>query len=216
MIISDVRHSVLDHLRGKIVLGEFSAGQRLNEADLASDLNISRPPLREALRILESEHLVENVPRKGTYVTKLTNENFQGIYQARGMIECYSIDLIEKKRITDFSPMISALNMSAGLKTEPGADPQEIMNCLKVYADFHSKLVELGDNSYLTRFYQSIAGNLIRYQFLFFSKRKYRESVLEEHHHILDLIRTGAFGEAKENLLFHINRSLEQIGTEGF
>jgi DNA-binding GntR family transcriptional regulator len=131
------------------------------------------------------------------------------------MIECYSIDLIRINNINDFTPLFAALNEASSIKLESGAKPKEVLESLKVFAEFHIKLVELAGNPYLRHFYHSIASNLMRYQFLYFSK-EYRKPLLEEHQHILDFIKMGEYDRAKDYLLSHINYSFEQISMEGF
>jgi len=97
MEIKTVTSIATEYLRKQIITGEIAAGQRINETDLAARLKISRPPIREALRILENEHLVINSPRKGTNVTTISIEDLENIYQTREMLECYSIDILKAK-----------------------------------------------------------------------------------------------------------------------
>ena len=96
MQILNVTSSILQFLREKITVGELKPGHKLNELSLSADLGVSRPPLREAFRILERDHLVLNIPRKGTYVTELSAKDFADISQTREMIECYCIDLFNE------------------------------------------------------------------------------------------------------------------------
>jgi DNA-binding GntR family transcriptional regulator len=206
--IFSATQTAAQYLRDQIIVGELPPGQKINETALASNMGLSRPPLREALRILESECLVTSVPRKSTYVTEVSKEDFEKIYRARGMIECYSIDLIKIKNINDFKPLYTTLDAASAIKLEFGATPKKILECLKVFAEFHLKLVELTGNAYLLHFYQSIANNLMRYQFLYFSK-EYKKPLLEEHQRILDFIRMGNYDQAKDCLLSHINYSFE-------
>ncbi|MGQ9648141.1 MAG: GntR family transcriptional regulator [Thermodesulfobacteriota bacterium] len=213
--IFSATQTAVDHLKDLIITGELKPGQKINETALASDMGLSRPPLREALRILESECLITSVPRKSTYITEVSKEDFEKIYQARGMIECYSIDLIKTKNINDFSPLYNALDKASAIKLESGGKPKEILECLKVFAEFHLKLVELTGNNYLRHFYKSIASNLMRYQFLYFSK-EYKKPLVEEHRRILELIKMGEYDQAKDCLLSHINYGFEQIIKEEF
>jgi DNA-binding GntR family transcriptional regulator len=213
--IFSATQTAVRHLRDQIIIGELKPGQKINETVLASNIGLSRPPLREAFRILESECLITSVPRKSSYITEVSKEDFEKIYRARGMIECYSIDLIKNNNINDFTPLYSALNEASAVKLESGAKPKDVLECLKVFAEFHFKLVELTGNVYLCHFYQSIASNLMRYQFLYFSK-EYKKPLLEEHQHILDLIKMGEYDQAKDCLLSHINYGFEQIIREGF
>ena len=66
MKVLGVKDSVVQSLRTQIIIGELTPGQKLNELVLSSLLGISRPPLREAFRLLENEHLAHSIPRKGT------------------------------------------------------------------------------------------------------------------------------------------------------
>ncbi|MEA3359914.1 MAG: GntR family transcriptional regulator [Thermodesulfobacteriota bacterium] len=99
MEIKTVTNIATEYLRKQIITGEMAAGQRINETDLASYLNISRPPIRETFRILENEQLVVNIPRRGTKVTNISMKDLQEVYQARKMLECYAIDILKTKNI---------------------------------------------------------------------------------------------------------------------
>jgi DNA-binding GntR family transcriptional regulator len=66
-----LRDLVLNTLRDAVIQGEFAPGQKVPEDELAAQLGVSRTPVREALRILEYQGLVETHPKKGTYVTKM-------------------------------------------------------------------------------------------------------------------------------------------------
>jgi len=96
--VQSLTKSVLEYIRNHIITGELVPGQRLNENDLAARLKVSRPPIREAFRVLESEHLVVSVPRKGAYVTELSADDLVEVYQTREMIECYAVELLKRKK----------------------------------------------------------------------------------------------------------------------
>lgn len=71
---------IADILSNKIIRQELKSGERILEASLAADLKVSQTSIREALRILEQNGLVEIIPRKGTYVTELTIENIEMLF----------------------------------------------------------------------------------------------------------------------------------------
>ena len=87
MNFKSIKESATEYIRNKIITGEFIAGDSINETALASSLSISRPPIREALRTLENEHLVVSIPRKGTYVRELSLADLRDLYQVREMID---------------------------------------------------------------------------------------------------------------------------------
>jgi DNA-binding GntR family transcriptional regulator len=88
-----VRQQVVKALREGIVSGALAPGQRLVEKELCGMLGVSRPPIREALRELEAEGLVRNVPYKGAEVTRLDVQEAESIYQVRGALEALATKL---------------------------------------------------------------------------------------------------------------------------
>lgn len=77
---------IADHIREKIIRFELKPGENIREAQLAADLQVSRSPVREALKLLEKQRLVEQTPRKGTKVTGLSNEYITSLYNITGAL----------------------------------------------------------------------------------------------------------------------------------
>ncbi|WP_421851018.1 GntR family transcriptional regulator [Oricola sp.] len=88
-----LRHSVTESIRNSIALGYFTAGQRITERDLCEMTGVSRTAVREALRQLESEGLVQVVPHRGPIVARLTPEQAEGVYQVRVELEGLACEL---------------------------------------------------------------------------------------------------------------------------
>ena len=78
---------VYAQIRSDILSGRYSIGEAVTELGLAKELHVSRTPVREALRQLELEELVEITPNKGAVVTGITAEDIQDIYEIRSLIE---------------------------------------------------------------------------------------------------------------------------------
>lgn len=91
-----VRHSVTESIRNSIAVGYFTAGQRITERDLCEMTGVSRTAVREALRQLESEGLVEVVPHRGPIVARLKPEQAEGIYQVRVELEGLACELFAR------------------------------------------------------------------------------------------------------------------------
>ena len=85
--IKTLRELTLDKMREAIWSGHFQMGQRLVERDLCAQLDVSRTVVREALRHLESEGLVENLPHSGPAVATITANQARQIYEVRAMLE---------------------------------------------------------------------------------------------------------------------------------
>ncbi len=92
-VAAPVRRQVAKVLRGAITSGRFAPGQRLVEKDLCELLGVSRPSVREALRELESEGLIEIIPNRGPLVRRLTAADAASVYQVRAALEALSARL---------------------------------------------------------------------------------------------------------------------------
>ncbi len=206
MKIDGVIDSVVKFLRARIITGELPPGRKLNEVELASDLDVSRPSLREAFRILEQKHLIVNVPRKGSYVAELSIDDFTALYQAREMIECYAIDLLELSGKKELPQVEAAIEITSNLSLPPDNDPQQKLEHLQSLVLFHYRLVEACGNKHILRFYGTIASNLARYQFIYLYKPNMNTDSHEDHRKILEYIVRGEYSDAKSILKNHMSR----------
>jgi DNA-binding GntR family transcriptional regulator len=211
MEIKSVQNSVVEYLRSQIATGRLGANQKLNENQLASKLGISRPPIREAFRILESEHLIVSIPRKGAYVTNVSIEDLLGLCQVREMIECYTIDLLKAKKIKELPQVELALEEATRLPFPSVENPDEMLHYHKVFFDYHRKLVEAVGNYRIIHFYNGISLNLTRYQIMYLFVPGSGRHSLQDHREILDFIRMGEYDKAKECLVNHIDYTAEVL-----
>lgn len=88
-----LRHSVTESIRQAIAVGRYKSGDRMPERDLCEMTGVSRTLIREALRQLESEGLVEVIPHKGPVVAVITARQAVGIYQVREVLEGLAAEL---------------------------------------------------------------------------------------------------------------------------
>jgi len=203
----------VEYLRNKIIIGKLVPGQKLNEEPLAAELNISRPPLREAFRLLESERLVLNIPRKGTFVSDISVEDLDDLYQVREMIECRAMDLLKIqniREIPDIEPFLESTDDFAPLDC---SDSDAIMRVAAVSCNFHIKLVEAARNSRLAHFYRTISSNVMRYKILFLFLDSKHDSG-KDHRRLVELIQNGLYDETRNFLISHIKISYRFLREE--
>ncbi len=98
---STLRAEVANLLRKQILAGELQSGERLIETEIASLLGVSRMPVREALRMLESEGLIKATPRKGLIVSEYTEEDIREYYTIREALEVCAIKIVVDKITED-------------------------------------------------------------------------------------------------------------------
>ena len=96
-IAAPLRHSVTESIRNAIAAGVFKAGARLPERDLCAMTGVSRTLVREALRQLESEGLINVVAHRGPVVSRVTPEQAEGIYQVRIELEGLASQLFAER-----------------------------------------------------------------------------------------------------------------------
>lgn len=209
--IAGVTETTAQYLRIHIIEGELAPGQKLNEVELSSRLGISRPPLRESFRILENEHLVVSIPRKGCYVTDVSMEDCREIFQAREMIECYAVELLRERKIRELPQVASALEVTANLPMPTSSDPHEKYNHLKAIADFHINIVESAGNSRLNHWYHSNFSSLARCQSMYVYIKGLMNKSQVTHEQILKFIKGGHYEQAKQQLSSHIRGFLRLI-----
>lgn len=86
-LVNSLRGKVFSQLRKKILTGVYKPGESLVELRLSEELGVSRTPIREALRQLELEGLVQSIPNKGVIVKGVTDQDVEDIFTIRTMIE---------------------------------------------------------------------------------------------------------------------------------
>src|SRR5690625_3471497 len=86
-----VHNRVLNQLRQRIISGYFKKGQHLVQDEVAALFKVSRMPVREALRQLETEGMVEFIPHKGAIVRSMTMDDIEEIYTIRAMLEALAL-----------------------------------------------------------------------------------------------------------------------------
>ena len=85
---------IANMLRREIYENTLKAGDHLNETQIASRMGVSRGPVRDALRILETEHLVVRTPHRGAFVTWLTRKDVDEIYSFREALELLALRFV--------------------------------------------------------------------------------------------------------------------------
>jgi DNA-binding GntR family transcriptional regulator len=101
-----LRQQVLDGLRQAIIAGRLAPGARLTERELTEMMGVSRTVVREALRQLESEGLIENIPNKGPVVRTLSLDEARDLYSVRAVLEGFAARLFADKAT---EPQIASL-----------------------------------------------------------------------------------------------------------
>lgn len=139
-------------LRREILSGKTDPGERLVEEHLTRRLGISRAPLREALRLLAEQGLVEHVPRRGVRVATLSDRDVQELYAVRDLLERHAVEsALPVRRDAALGGLRAAVDQMR-LATAVG----DRLRVAEAHRRFHVELVGLAGNRQLTGVYESV------------------------------------------------------------
>ena len=202
-----LREVVFKTLRNAIIRGELPPGERLMEEKLAKTLEVSRTPVREAIRMLELEGLVVMLPRKGAEVARITVSDLQEALEVRMAIEDLSVRLatmrIDEKGKEDLIRARDAFDAAlAKGKVETIVEKDE---------RFHDVIFEATKNRRLITLAHSLREQVYRYRFEYVKDFSSHDKLSREHARITEAILEGDVVKAQQAMRGHIYDQLQRI-----
>ncbi len=204
---STLREWAYTQVREMIVTGELAPGSVIHEGDLCERLDISKSPLREALRQLHQEGLIDTVSNKGSRVATLSEQDIEEIYQLRSYIEAMAVRLACNKRtpgdIASLRENIQALEMIKTSGTIREIADQDIR--------FHLLLAQISGNRRLIRIQQNLQIEMLRLvmrQFVDWGDVAESDAV-RRHNAIVDAIESNDPDAAEREMRAHIEQGRE-------
>jgi DNA-binding GntR family transcriptional regulator len=203
-----LHHGVLAALRDLIVHNELAPGKRLNERVLCERLKVSRTPLREALKMLSHEGLVELLPNRGARVIELTPEDVRHLFEVlsaleslAGRLACQHITEAEICEIKAIHYHMQAQFIRRDLP-DYFRDNQEI----------HKRIVAAARNPVLITMYENLNGRLLRARYLASQTDRERwAAAMQEHESIIDALARRRADELAELLQQHLDHKYESL-----
>lgn len=191
---------VAERLRSRIFAHEFTPGAWIDEQALAEEYGISRTPLREALKVLASEGLVTLKPRRGCYVTELTERDLDEIFPVLALLEgrC-AYEAAQKATEADLKRLEK---LHEELERHVGRG--DIARFFETNQAFHRAVQDLAGNRWLAQVIADMRKvlKLTRHQSLRLEGRV--EQSLKEHRAILAALRRGDAGRAEQRMREHL------------
>lgn len=199
-------------IREAIITGEYEPGEKLSEISLSEHYQISRTPIREALKQLEREGLVEIIPRVGSCVTKPTEKELEELFTLKEVLEGLAAGLLVEQGNT------KAIEEVRNSVTQMEKAVQTLDHKLYVEANstFHKVILEGADNSKLS-FTLNLLLNQIgysRYVYLTIEAPQRIEKSLQEHQAILKALLEGNREEAEKAMRAHVRASGIELKKE--
>ena len=200
-----IREIAYETLKHAIITGDLPAGSRIVETDYAERMHISRTPLREALRKLERDGLVEYMLRRGVIVRAFTIADVEEIYTIRNCLEMITLPaIIQNATPQDIARLRAILNVMDPL-TESG----DVANLSPRARRFHAELTAI---SGLKRTIRAIEGQdeyITRFSAISIAKEDRRAAAHQEHHELVNLVEKKDLAGFEALMRKHIERSKE-------
>jgi GntR family transcriptional regulator of vanillate catabolism len=222
-----VTEQVIGEIRERILSGKYAPGAHLHEATTASDIGVSRTPIRDALRILANEELLVYQPNRGYFVRSVELSDVLDAYDVRGSLEGLACRVVAERGLDaqGHQRLCGLLERGDQIFLAPvwGVEAQAAWRM--VNTDFHFTLIELSGNRHLDpimrqiRFFPRIFDSRLNPKSAFFQTVHTREQRLRSHHdhqHIVEAIfhREGARAESLMREHVYANRELLRRAIE--
>jgi DNA-binding GntR family transcriptional regulator len=190
----------------------FKPEARLNESELAKQLETSRTPLREALNRLVAEGFLTSRSGQGFFCRSLTPAEIMDLYEARGAIECEAVKLAALRADPAAVLELEKFLEQSRSDYRPGTPPEILV---KLDEEFHLRLTALSGNAEMVRMLENMNGRIHYVRLIDLKALSERDGpdvvTTDPHKRILDAVKRRDPDAAQEAMRSHIERRLEAI-----
>ena len=207
-----------DHIQLWIIKGEYQPGQQLKEAEIAARLDISRPPVREAFKMLEAEGLIIRKPRRGVFVSEMTPKDVWEAYTLKAALYEMSVELAMP---TITAAQISELeNIVRQMEACVAADHVDLLRYQKHHQSFHQQIILISGHDRLKKMSASIHNQVGRFSYRSLQNRAHLNTSVRYHRQIVNSIKSGDKALACRLMKEHVLEALDvllkmtELGTD--
>jgi DNA-binding GntR family transcriptional regulator len=186
-----------------IAVGDLQPGARIMETEIASITGLSRTPVREAIKKLESNGLVEHKPRIGAVVRTLTYQEVVELYEMRIVLERAAVAMATKHISAGELALLKSLNEEMHQATDA-------QRCAEINVAFHSGIFAAARNQFLITSYKTLADVLLLLGSTTLARHERLESAYEQHVTIIQAIQSGDPKAAADAMEAHMDASLTE------
>jgi DNA-binding GntR family transcriptional regulator len=204
---SNLSVNVADLLRASIVDGRIPAGSRLIEAEIAKQLNVSRGPVREAFRILETEGLIQSYPGRGSFVIQTSERDIREIYSLRCILEEEAFRLAVNNR-TDANIKRLEEILEAMFAAAKDGDHAKV---LELDLEFHRQTWEISDHHRLQSMLEELSTQVKMYIAVQTNIYDDLASGIADHKILLDALRDRDLTIGTQTLRKHLQLAADMV-----
>lgn len=180
-----LREKILETIRDAITSGVLKPGEKVAEPELAERFGISRTPIREAFRQLESEGYLTVIPRKGAVVVSFSCKEIEEFYAIKSILEGYAAHQACRNLTDKEISRLAAINE----KLRQLAEEEDIKHFFKIHNDFHELFRKAADNTKLDELISGLVSKFQRLRYESLSKPGRMKVSVQEHNKIIEAFR---------------------------
>lgn len=198
---------VLETVRADILNGRYPMNSRLDQQAIAAELGVSIIPVRECLRQLEAEGLVQISPRRGAFVVELSVDEFREIYSIREVLE----ELAIHKALPHFTAAHLDHVNQINARFVQAINERAYSTALEINQEFHLALYEPAQQPLLLDLISSLSTRSMRCRQIYVNLPNRAQQAIVDHETILDACRSGDPVAAGQAVRSHLRRTLEGV-----
>ncbi len=200
---STLTNEIADIVRERILKGEYEIGEKIKESSIASELSVSRTPIREAFKMLEEEGLLDYLPNRGCYAKGFTKRDVADIYTVRETLEKLAVTWA-CERITDEE--IEKLEEQCELM-EFYTNKRDVQKILSMNSTFHDIIYNSSRSRFLAQVLRSYKGYLDKARKSVYYDEAFLDSIQMEHRALLEAVKARDTEKALQAIHEHLEAS---------
>ncbi|MFW6256757.1 MAG: GntR family transcriptional regulator [Bacillota bacterium] len=203
-----LRKQVYEVLREAILTGKMKPGEKITEVEIANKLNVSRTPVREAIRMLELEELIVIVPQRGVFVAgiksiKEINDIFQVRTELEGLAAYLTAQNITEEQLSQMDKYTEQIKACIA--------NDDLEKCIEIDISFHQIIYEASDNKWLQKLLDSLFEQITRFRSRSLDREGRMEEALNEHRELSKAFAQRDGKKARKLVEQHIENARQSI-----
>jgi len=192
-----------------IVTGHFQPGKQIKEEEISQRLGISRPPVREALKMLEAAGLVFRKPRCGVFVPEMTEKDMWEVYTLKAtlyeMATSLAMDVISDKKIRKLETYVKKMEVCVG------KEPLDVLRYQDLHKTFHNSIMVISGNDRLRTFASNLHNQVTLFSYKSLQDNNHLNSSVRYHREIVNAMKQKDTALACRLMKEHVFNALDVL-----
>jgi DNA-binding GntR family transcriptional regulator len=201
-----VAASIANFLRDAMISGHYKPGDKLREKDICEELSVSRTPLREAFRILQSEGLLTYSSHQGVMVTPVSHEDIENLWEIR-----FALEVTATEKAVDNMTEQDIIKLTDIQRQFEALEPKDKINIIRTNSNLHMQIIKAANNDRLEKIIRDIWIQIQVFQSISFVIEGRFEKACIEHRELISAIMKRDKRLVGSHMLYHLTKGKEAM-----